>query len=250
MTNTPQTQKRQETRTDVWVRLSDRTLGIENITLINGDCLVELQKIPSESVDLVVTDPPYGMSFQSNFRQKQYERIENDDSLEWLDGFFDECHRTMKANTHIYSFCSFHHVDRFKQSMARLFEVKNILIWEKNNTGMGDLEGDYAPQYEMILFGSKGRRTLNGNRDSNILPCYRTGNKLHPTQKPLELISYLIGKSSEVGQVVLDPFLGSGTTALAALQNGRGCIGIEKDEGYFRTAKDRVEGAQLSFLAA
>lgn len=188
------------------------------------------------------------MSFQSNFRQKKYEPILNDTSLEWLDGYFSICCRLLKEGTHIYSFCSFHHIDKFKQSMEKFFELKNILIWQKNNTGMGDLEGDYAPQYEMILFGSKGRRTMNGSRDSNILPCYRTGNKLHPTQKPVELMAYLIEKSSNEGDTVLDPFMGSGTTALASLQTHRKCIGIEKDAGYFKIAQDRIAGAQLSLL--
>ena len=221
---------------------------MENITLINGDCLQELPKLDNESVDLVVTDHPYGMSFQSNRRKVRYSPIENDDSLDWLDELFAQCYRVLRPDTHIYCFCSFHQVDRFKQSMERQFTVKNILIWQKNNVSMGDLEGDYAPQYEMILFGAKGRRLLYGSRDSNILPCYRTGNKLHPTQKPLELMSYFIEKSSDRGQMVLDPFLGSGTTALAALQMGRKCVGIEKDTGYYTVATERVSGAQLGLF--
>lgn len=113
---------------------------------------------------------------------------------------------------------------------------------------MGDLEGDYAPQYEMILFGAKGRRLLNGSRDSNIVPCYRTGNKIHPTQKPVELMSYFIEKSSDRGEVVLDPFMGSGTTPLAALQVGRRYVGIEKDGEYYRVAYERIANAQLGLF--
>jgi site-specific DNA-methyltransferase (adenine-specific) len=218
---------------------------MNDIQLIMGDCLEAMKDIPDGSVDCVVTDPPYGMSFQSNYRKEKHRKIENDDSLEWLDTFFDQCYRKMKEDTHIYSFCSFHHIDKFKVSMQRFFDVKNILIWQKNNTGMGDLEGDYAPKYEMILFGAKGRRTLNGSRDPNIVPCYKTGNKLHPTQKPEELMVYLIEKSSTAGDTILDPFMGSGTTGVACVQTGRKFIGIEKDKKYFEIAKKRIEGAQL-----
>ncbi len=108
---------------------------------------------------------------------------------------------------------------------------------------MGDLKGDFAPKFEMIIFIHKGRRLINGSRDSNILKFNRTGNKLHPTQKPVDLLEYLISKFSDNEQLILDPFMGSGSTGVAAKNLNRNFIGIELDEGYFNIAKERIEKA-------
>ena len=128
----------------------------------------------------------------------------------------------------------------FKQAFEKYFKIKNILIWEKNNTSMGDLKADFAPKYEMILFLHKGRRFINGKRDPNIMKFNRTGNKLHPTEKPVELIEYLLSKFSNEHEIILDPFMGSGTTAIACMNTNRSFIGIELDEKYFQIGVDRV----------
>jgi len=209
--------------------------------IICGDSLKILKQLPDNSVDLVLTDPPYGMMFRSNYRKVKYDKIENDDSLWWLQIFCNELKRVSKIDSHIYIFCSFHKVDVFKQELEKHFNVKNILIWEKNNTGMGDLQGDYAPKYEMIIFCSNGSKKLNGNRDANIIKESKTGNKLHPTEKPVELIKYLVTKSSNEDDIILDPFLGSGTTAVACKQLKRNYIGIELSQEYVDIANKRLE---------
>lgn len=211
--------------------------------LIHGDCLEKMRDIPDGSVDMVLTDPPYGMSFQSNHRINKHDKIANDNSLIWLDEFAAEIHRVMKDNTAGYVFCSFHHVDKFKQALEKNFKIKNILVWEKNNTSMGDLKADFAPKYEMIIFIQKGRRLINGRRDPNIMRFNRTGNKLHPTQKPVDLIEYLIEKFSDKDDTVLDPFMGSGSTGVACVNTSRDFIGIELDQGYFEIAKKRIADA-------
>lgn len=210
-------------------------------TIIQGDCLEVLKQFPDKSVDLVLTDPPYGMEFRSNHRQVKYEAITNDDSLYWLEMAVSEAFRVLKDDSHAYFFCSFHNVDVFKQELAKKFEVKNLLVWVKNNTGMGDLEGDYAPQYELILFCTKGRKILNGGRDSNVLKSNKTGNNLHPTEKPVDLISYLMEKSSREGDLVLDPFGGSCTTAVACKQLKRNYICIEKEAKYVAVCHERLK---------
>jgi site-specific DNA-methyltransferase (adenine-specific) len=122
----------------------------------------------------------------------------------------------------------------------KYFKLKNILIWVKNNTSMGDLYGSYAPKYEMILFGVKGKRKLIDGRDPDILTFKRTNNVFHPTQKPVDLLEYFIKKSSVKNDIILDPFMGSGSTGVACANTKRCFIGIEKDEQYFLTAKDRL----------
>jgi site-specific DNA-methyltransferase (adenine-specific) len=212
--------------------------------IICADCLDILRALPDKCVDLVLTDPPYGMLFQSNRRQEKYDKIENDNNLDWLDTWCEQINRIKKDNAHIYIFCSWHHVDIFKQAIEKHFPVKNILIWQKNNTGMGDLFNDYAPEYEMILYCNPSNKKLNGGRDSNILRYKRTQNELHPTQKPVDLFAYLIQKSTNENDLVLDCFSGSGTTAVACHNLKRRFICIEKDPEYAKASQERLEQAQ------
>lgn len=214
------------------------------IYLMQGDCLELMKEIPDGSVDLVLTDPPYGMAFQSNYRKEKYNEIQNDKSLEWLERYISECYRVLKNNSAIYCFCSWHNVDVFKRSIEKKFKIKNILIWEKNNTSMGDLKGSYAPKYEMIIFAHKGRKLLNGFRYADIIKANRTGNKNHPTEKPVDLLETFIKNSSDENAVVFDGFMGSGSTGVACVNTNRNFIGMELDQQYFEIAKKRIEEAQ------
>lgn len=216
--------------------------------IINEDWQIAIQQLANNCVDLVVTDPPYGMEFQSNFRKTKHKSIQNDDNLDWLGGWVKELKRVCKDEAHLYIFCSWHNIDKFKAEVGAYFKVKNILIWEKNNTGMGDLEGDYAPKYEMILFCSNGQKKLNGGRDSNILKARRTGNENHPTEKPINLISYLIEKSSKKGDLVLDTFGGSCGTAIASRQLERNCYCFEIESDYCKVARERLFATSLSLF--
>ena len=213
------------------------------IKLMQGDCLERMKEIPDCSVDMILTDPPYGMEFQSNYRKERHDKIKNDSSLEWLDDFISESYRIAAPNTAHYFFCSFHNIDKFKQAIEKRFKVKNCLIWEKNNTSMGDLKGDFAPKVEFVIFAHKGRRLINGKRDPNIFKFKRTRNELHPTEKPVDMMEYLIEKFSDDGHIICDPFMGSGTTGVAAKNLSRKFIGIEMDENYFNIAKKRIEAA-------
>ena len=109
---------------------------------------------------------------------------------------------------------------------------------------MGDLKGDFAPKTEFILFLHKGRSLIRGKRDSNVLEYRRTGNKIHPTQKPLDLTEFLITKFSDPGDIVLDPFIGSGTTAIACINTDRNYIGFELDKTYYEQSLERINKHQ------
>ena len=214
-------------------------------TIHQGDCLDFMKTLPDKCIDLVLTDPPYGMEFKSNYRKIKYEKIENDNNLDWLPVFSSEIFRILKDDTHAYVFCSFHNVDLFKQELQKHFEIKNLLVWVKNNTGMGDLYGDYAPQYELCFYIQKGKRKLNEGRDSNILKFNKTGNSLHPTEKPQDLFGFLIRKSSNEDNIIFDPFIGSGTTAVACKQLKRNYIGCEISSEYCEIAKSRLSQDSL-----
>lgn len=212
-----------------------------------ADCLEGMKLIPDKSIDLVLTDPPFGMSFLSSFRKEATKHIpiKNDDNLDWLEEFLIQIKRISKPSTHTYIFCSMHNVDIFVSKVKEFLKYKNIIIWEKNNTGMGDLEGNYAPKYEMIIFCSDSSKKLNGNRDPNIFKWAKTGNNLHPTEKPVELIKWIIQKSSKEGDLILDPFMGSWTTARACKDLGKNFIGFELEEKYCKIGEKRLEQMNL-----
>jgi site-specific DNA-methyltransferase (adenine-specific) len=221
-------------------------MDIESITnqIINADCMDILKELPDKCIDLLLTDVPYGINFQSNYRQIKHKKIDNDNNLDWLPEWCSQIARVIKDNAHLYIFCSWHNVDIFKYEIEKYIKVKNILIWAKNNTGMGDLFNDYAPQYEMIIYCNPNNKPLNYGRDSNILRFNRTNNENHPTEKPIDLMTYLISKSSIEGDLVLDTFAGSCPVAIACHNLKRRFICIEKDKDYFDASVERLKNAQ------
>jgi DNA modification methylase len=212
----------------------------DKITITNDDCFLMLDKVKPNSVDLLLVDTPYGMSFKSNHRKEKHLYIENDNNLDWLPNWLLQIKKVVKEDSHCYIFCSNHFVDVFISEIKKVLPYKNMIIWEKNNTGMGDLQGDYAPKYELIIFCSNGKRKLNGRRDSNIIKAKRTDNELHPTQKPVNLMEYLIEKSTSPDELVMDCFSGSGTTAVACHNTNRRFIGCEIEKEHFDTSVKRL----------
>ena len=219
--------------------------------LYQGDCLQIMDEIATNSVDLVVTDPPYLMDYQSNRRKKidRFAKIMNDkDNYNLIQEYFQKCNRIMKDNTAIYCFCSWHNIDFFKYEFEKYFKLKNILIWNKNNHGTGDLRGSYAPKYEFILFGHKGRTLLRGKRIPDVIDCDKIPSKklTHPTEKPQELLEIFIRQSSDKEDIIFDGFMGTGSCGIAAVNLNRSFIGIELDENYFEGAQNRIETAKLN----
>ena len=212
----------------------------ENIEITNEDNMLLMERYPDDYFDLLLTDPPFGMDFQSNYRKVKHEKIKGDTNLDWFPSWIAEIKRIMKTDAHLYIFCSFHKVEVFKTEIQKHFNVKNILIWEKNNTGMGDLEGDYAPKYEMIIFCSNGVKKLKGGRDSNIIKAKKTGNEFHPTQKPINLMEYLIEKSTNNLDIVMDCFSGSASTAIACFNTNRKFIGCELNKEFYDVSIKRI----------
>lgn len=214
----------------------------------NQDCLIGMKQIDDKSCDLLLTDVPYGMEFQSNHRKTKHIKIHNDNNLDWLPSWMQEIDRIMKDDAHLYIFCSHHNIEIFKSEIQKYRRVKNILIWEKNNTGMGDLYGDYAPKYEFVLFCSNGNKKLKGGRDSNIIKANRTQNNLHPTEKPVNLMEYFICKSSDEDDIVVDTFAGSGATPVGAKNTKRNFIVFETEKQHCDTINKRLSKIQGSLF--
>ncbi len=211
------------------------------IKLFHADCFDLIKEIQDGVVNAVITDPPYGMNYLSGRREKKHKRIENDSNLEWISFYIDEIDRITNENSSIYLFCSHHKIDIFKRAIEKKFKLKNILIWEKNNHTSGDLKGAFGVKTEFIIYATKGVVHLNGRRDANIIKFNKTQNNFHPTEKPVELIDYLIAKSTNKNDMVFDGFMGSGTTGVSCAKAQRKFIGIEKDEEYFKVASMRID---------
>lgn len=210
-------------------------------TIQNIDCLDFMKTLPDKCIDLVLTDPPYGMNYQSSWRTDKHEKIENDISLEWIEPFIKESFRILKDNTHIYIFCNDYAISDFRHILEKVgFTVKRTLVWVKNNHTSGDLEGDYANKTEFILYAHKGRRLLNDGRDTNVLFFNRANCDEHPTKKPEDLFAYLIKKSSNKNEIVFDPYLGGGTTCIASKMLNRNYIGCEISPEYCKIAQERI----------
>lgn len=202
----------------------------KGITIYCGDC-TELGF--STDFDLLVTDPPYGMKFQSNYRIIKHGEIAGDDALP-KDAL---CHWITLAKRAAYVFCRWDNIPEFSGQTS-------VLAWVKNNWSMGDLQHEHGRQWEAIMFYAKDRHEFN-KRIPDVLFDDRTGNDLHPTQKPVSLIKKLI--ECNVGDLIVDPFMGSGTTLRAAKDLGRRAIGIEIEEKYCEIAAKRLSQEVLDF---
>ncbi len=177
--------------------------------------------------DIVVADPPYGMNFQSGMRRIKYKKIEGDDKLP-LDIITLAIRRAKAA---AYIFCRWN-------NLPEMPVPQSVLAWVKNNRTMGDLKHEHGRQWEACCFYAKKEHRFI-KRTADVIFANQTGNKLHPTQKPVPLIREII--EANHGDLVLDPFMGSGTTLVAARLCGRQAIGIEIDEEYCRIAAKRIQ---------
>ena len=215
--------------------------------IYNEDCLEGMERIPDGSVDLIVTDPPYLINYKTGHRKDKAHRfndvILNDDNEQLITDYVKECYRILKEDSAMYLFCSSHKVDFFKRELEKEFIIKNMIIWVKNNHTAGDLESAFGRKYEIVFLVNKGQRKFNGERLTDIweFPRVSGDGQLHQNQKPIELIKRCIEKHSNVGDVVFDGFMGSGTTAAAALDTNRNYIGFELDEYYFKVAEKRIK---------
>lgn len=214
------------------------------------DCVTGMRDmLPDSSVDLIVTDPPYLISYASNRRKDKTHDfcsvIQNDDNPALIRDYLRECYRVLKPDHAAYVFCSSKTLDAFKGFAVEAgFVVRNTIIWVKNSHTAGDLVAQYGQQYEPVLLLNKGRAPINGKRLTDVWEFPRVSGKaqLHQNQKPVDLIARCIEKHSAEGDVVLDGFMGSGTTAVAATRMGRRFVGFEIEPRYFWIINDRLNG--------
>lgn len=232
---------------------------MKRIELFYNDCLSVLKDIPNEYVDMIFTDIPYGINFKShkqnhNTRSGKTVRINRDEYFESINGdnsipdisWLKESYRILKSGSALYTCIHWETMGELKQQIVECgFTPKNLIVLNKSNHGMGDLRGQYAPKHELILFAVKGRHILRfpDGRKNDVwdVPVKYSGSvRLHPNEKPISWIIPAIENSSDEDDIVLDPFMGSGSTGEAAKKLGRKFIGIDNDEKYFKIAQSRL----------
>jgi len=241
------------------------------LTLIQGDCLKVLPKIPDESVDLVVTDPPYNISQENKKLSRkslssklhkrdsdiildfgEWDRRTEEEYKVFTERWFKEIVRILKPKSWFLSFFSKERIGYFTDPLDGLFKkygfkTRTVITWCKSNPTPSFRKVNFLSSTEFIVVGSKGKcKVRNFLEQKHMKNYFITPNSSswqeteHPTEKPLSLIKWLIRICSNKNDTVLDPFLGSGTTMKACLELRRNCIGIEINPEYIEITKKRL----------
>lgn len=226
---------------------------IEINQIYNMDCLIGMKNMPDNSIDLVVTDPPYKVTSRGNpgntggmlkntiFMQGKVFKYNNVKPIEYIPEFY----RLLKDGSHCYIMTNHINLQEMLNVATKSnFKFVKSLIWNKGNKIMGHY---YMSQFEYILLFRKGKgKKINkcGTADILNIPNKKTKNEnkknLHDTEKPIELMQILVENSSQENEIVLDPFMGIGTTAIACINTNRKYIGFELDTTYCSIAQQRI----------
>lgn len=217
----------------------------EKMKLLQGDCLELLKDIPDNSIDLVVTDPPYCIGTTSNGSKGSY--TDNNLIKPFFEILFKEFSRVLKQDGSAYICTDWRTYPFLYPILKKYFNVPNLIVWDYEWMKAGTF---YRFTHEFIMFATMPdcKRTFGGGeKDIWRIRCINYTNlkeKLHQAQKPVELMEKMILNSSTENGTVLDCFMGSGTTGVACVNLNRNFIGMEIDEHYFEVAKKRIEDAQ------
>ena len=241
-----------------------------------GDCIEVLRSLPDASVDMVFADPPYNLQLGGDLLRPDNSRVDAvDDDWDKFDSFADydafsrawltECRRVLKPEGSIWVIGSYHNVFRLGAAIQDLgFWVLNDIIWRKSNP-MPNFKGTrFTNAHETLIWAARSREQKRYTFNYDALKAFNEdtqmrsdwtlalctgeerlkdeeGKKAHPTQKPEALLHRVLLAATRPGDVVLDPFFGTGTTGAAAKRLGRRFVGIERDEGYAKLAEKRIK---------
>ena len=204
-------------------------------TIRHGDCIPLMRRMDAASVDFILTDPPYLV----NYRPRSGQRVANDNGNDWLQPAANGMYRVLKPDALCVSFYGWTQADQFIAAWRSAgFRLVGHIVFRK---GYASASGYLRGQHEMAYLLAKGRPPKPKRPIGDVIDYPYTGNRLHPTQKPVEALRPLIECFTQPGDLVFDPFLGSGSTLVAAAQLGREWLGIEIDETHHRTARGRLE---------
>lgn len=224
----------------------------EGIALIHGDARDVVPKFKPDTFDALITDPPYGVEWQSSRRTEKFEQMAGDKDDSLAAEVVSRCLSALKHFRHVYVFGG------IRLELLEKIGGNTELVWSKNHLGPGDLSLPWGPSHERIAFGVFAPSKANRDRgDGRLSARLRQGSVLtyarpnsrqvrHPSEKPVALLRQLIESSTCLGETVLDPFAGTGSTLVAALLEGRRAVGVELEERWCRVAAERLEAATLA----
>ncbi len=208
--------------------------GPEPNTVLQGDCIEVMQHFPSSSVDFVLTDPPY----LAHYRSRDGRTVANDGDAAWLKPAFAEIFGVLRRDSFCVSFYGWHQADKFITAWREAgFRLAGHLTFPKQYPST---ERFLRYHHENAYLLTKGNPAQPTQRIPDVIEWKYSGNRLHPTQKPLCVLTPLIQSFSQPGDLIFDPFCGSGSTLLAAKLQGRRFIGIELDSAYCDIARYRL----------
>jgi DNA modification methylase len=206
--------------------------------IVYGDCIEVMRKMPTQSADLVLTDPPYLV----DYRDRGGRTIQNDADATWLKPAMRETYRVLKQNRVAIIFYGWTKVDTFFAAWRGAgFRPVGHIVFQKTYSSKRRF---LRYQHEQAYLLAKGSPRLPDHPLSDLIEMPYSGNKLHPTQKPVAALAPLIRSFALPGELVLDPFAGSGSTCAAALLTGRRYLGIELDATYYEVASQRLDTAK------
>ncbi len=227
-----------------------------NYRIFHADSLNYIKTMRTDSVDFIFTDPPYNLNKYSTGNIKFTHRSDiNNDIAEW-DKDFDpldykeEFLRILKPTGNLFSFTSYNTIGRWHEIYDPLFDTFQFFVWHKTNPTPKFMKAGFLNSCEMIACMWNKGHTWNFGKQNEMHNFFesaicmspeRLTNPKHPTQKPIKLLKHIINMATNENDVIFDPFMGVGSTGMAALELGRKFIGIEKDEIYFHAAKARLE---------
>lgn len=213
--------------------MPDHYFSARNV-MFNADCIDVMEAFDDASVDFILTDPPY----VTRYRDREGRTVANDDNGQWLRPALSQMHRVLKEGRFCVSFYGWNKVDLFIEAWrAAGFRIVGHLVFRKNYASSSRF---LRYEHEQAYLLAKGNPACPSDPVPDVIDFPYTGNKLHPTQKPVEALLPLIDVFSRRGDVVLDPFAGSGSTLVAAQHLERDWIGIELENNHYHTASRRL----------
>jgi DNA modification methylase len=202
-----------------------------------------LASLAPASAPMIFADPPYGIGYHSNYYKGKnpHAPVAGDWNFQ-IGEFLLEASRALLDGGALYLCCRWDVTPLWVRQVPPTLKLKSAIAWVKDNWSAGDLTGAFGNQYEQILFLTKGRHRLRGKRWPNVWAFARVPAKqmLHPTQKPIGLVERAVTASTDPGDLVVDPFSGSGTTALAALRTGRRFLVGDIDQEMVKLTRRRI----------
>lgn len=216
---------------------------MSEIRIVQSEACKLMRSLPENSVQVVIADPPYGIAYHSNYYvgKNPHAPVARDWNFQ-IGEFLNTTGRALRAGGVLYLFTRWDVYPLWASSVAPPLDLKNVIVWKKDNWSAGDLVGDFGNQYELLMMLTKGKHVRRGHRWSNVWDFARVPAKkmLHPTQKPVDLVRRAIEASSDVGDLVVDPFSGSGTTGEAARSCERQVLISDLDPTMVRLSCSRL----------